>query len=307
MKVISGLSHIHGLSLALGFFDGIHTGHAVVIKNAVRFAKQNGVKTGVILFREHPREFFTGKKFQHIIEFNDKIAMLNKMGVDYVFLMNFDADMAKMSAQDYMEKMIMPYLQPSAITTGYNHTFGQGGLGSVELLEKYSKDFNFKYFQIPQITAYNHSISSTLIRNAIKDSDFDLAKKLLGYHFYIKSPVIHGRKIGRTINFPTANLIYPDSIVNIETGVYYVYVSAKSKTYRGVMNYGMRPTIDKSEISAVPEVHLIDFSGNLYGNIIKVSFVTKIRDERPFASLTELKSQIEKDCKFANSYPYSNA
>lgn len=302
MKVINGLSYIHELSLALGFFDGIHIGHAVVIDNAVKYAKQNGIQSGVILFKSHPREFFSGQKFKHIIEFNDKITLLNKMGVDYVFLLDFDNNLAQMSAQDYMEKIILPYFRPAAITTGFNHTFGQGGSGTPKILEKYSKDFNFKYFQIPQITAFNHSVSSTIIRNAIKSSDFTLAKQLLGYDFYIKSPVIHGREIGRTINFPTANLIYPDSVVNIENGVYYVIVNANGNVYKGVMNYGLRPTVDKSDVIPVPEVHLLGFSGNLYGKIIKTSIIAKIRDERPFGSLKDLKAQIQKDCLFAEAY-----
>lgn len=302
MKVINGLSHIHELSLALGFFDGIHIGHAVVINNAIKYAKLNGLKSGVILFKSHPRAFFSGQKFKHIIEFNDKISILNSMGVDYVFLLDFDNNLAKMSAQDYMEKIILPYFRPAAITTGFNHTFGQGGSGTPKILEQYSEAFNFKYFQIPQITAFNHSVSSTAIRNAIKGSDFTLAKQLLGYDFYIKSPVIHGREIGRTINFPTANLIYPDSIVNIENGVYYVKVNVNGNIYKGVMNYGLRPTVDKSDVIPVPEVHLLGFSGNLYGKIIKTSFIVKIREERPFKSLEELKAQIQKDSLFAQSY-----
>lgn len=302
MKVVNGLSHIHELSLALGFFDGIHIGHAVVINNAVKYAENNGIQSGVILFKSHPREFFLGKKFKHIIEFNDKIALLCQMGVDYVFVLDFDNNIAQMSAQDYLEKIILPYFRPVAITTGFNHTFGQGGSGNPEILAQYAEAFNFKYFQIPQITAFNHSVSSTAIRNAIKGSDFTLAKQLLGYDFYIKSPVIHGREIGRTINFPTANLIYPDSVVNIENGVYYVKVNANGNVYKGVMNYGLRPTVDKSDVIPVPEVHLLDFSGNLYGKIIKTSVIAKIRDERPFGSLEELKKQIQKDCLFALSF-----
>lgn len=306
MKVISGLTHIHGLSLALGFFDGIHLGHAVVIKNAVKFARENNTKSGVILFRSHPREFFTNQKFKHIIQFNDKITMLSRLGVDYVFVLDFDEKMAKLTDYEYLENVILPYFQPKAITTGYNHTFGCGGEGTPQKLEKYAKDFNFKYFQIPPITTECTTISSTAIRNAIQNSDFELAKKLLGYHFYIKSPVVHGRKIGRTINFPTANLVYPEDIVQIENGVYYVSVNTNSNSYKGVMNYGLRPTIEDSDPIPVPEVHLLDFSGNLYGNIIKVSIIAKIRDEKPFASLTELKNQINKDCDFAQNYPFNN-
>ena len=302
MKVIGGLSHIHGLSLALGFFDGIHIGHAVVIKNAVKCAKIFNTQSGVILFRKHPRETFTGKKNENILEFNEKLNMLNRLGVDYVFLLDFNEDFAKMTAQDYLENVILPYFQPVAVTTGFNHTFGMGGEGSPELIKKYSDDFGFKYFQVPPIATQNTLISSTSIKNAIKNSNFELAKDLLGYGFYIKSPVIHGRKIGRTINFPTANLIYPEDVVKIELGVYFVIVSANRKNYRGVMNYGLRPTVEKGDVIAVPEVHLLDFSGNLYGNIVKVSPVAKIREERPFKSLTELKEQITKDSKFAENY-----
>ena len=304
MKVIGGLSHIHSLSLALGFFDGIHIGHAVVIKNAVKYAKIMNTQSGVILFRKHPRETFTGQKNENILEFNEKLNMLNRLGVDYVFLLDFNEDFAKMTANDYLEKVILPYFQPVAITTGFNHTFGLRGEGSPKLLKKYSEDFGFKYFQVPPITTKNSLISSTSIKSAIKNSNFELAKDILGYSFYIKSPVIHGRKIGRTINFPTANLIYPEDVIKIERGVYFVIVSTNRKNYRGVMNYGLRPTVEKGDVIAVPEVHLLDFSGNLYGNIVKVSPVAKIREERPFNSLNELKAQITKDSEFAANYPF---
>ncbi len=304
MKVIGGLSHIHSLSLALGFFDGIHIGHAVVIKNAVKYAKIMNTQSAVILFRKHPRETFTGQKNENILEFNEKLNMLNRLGVDYVFLLDFNEDFAKMTANDYLEKVILPYFQPVAITTGFNHTFGFRGEGSQKLLKQYSEDFRFKYFQVPPITTKNSLISSTSIKSAIKNSNFELAKDLLGYSFYIKSPVIHGRKIGRTINFPTANLIYPEDVIKIERGVYFVIVSTNRKNYRGIMNYGLRPTVEKGDIIEVPEVHLLDFSGNLYGNIVKVSPVAKIREERPFNSLNELKAQITKDSEFAANYPF---
>ncbi|MBQ2645360.1 riboflavin biosynthesis protein RibF [bacterium] len=305
MKVVTGLEYVNNISLALGFFDGIHLGHAVVINNAVKFAKQNGAKSGVILFNSHPREFFNGKKIKNIIEFNDKINKLNQLGVDYVFLLNFDADIANMTYSAYMEKIILPYFRPIAITTGYNHTFGMGGMGNTKILKEYAKDFNFKYFEIPPITTDNRTISSSAIKNAIKNSDFELARDMLGYDFYIKSPVVHGRQIGRTIDFPTANLVYPENIEEIEKGVYYVNVHTHSVTYKGVMNYGLRPTVDKNDFTPVPEVHLIGFSGNLYGQIIEVSIIAKIRDERPFKSLNELKEQITKDCNFAKNYPTS--
>lgn len=302
MKILNQLIPVHNLSLALGFFDGIHLGHSVVIKNAVEYAKQHNLKSGIILFNTHPKEFFTGNKVQNILTFDDKVAILNKLGVDYVFLLDFNEKIAQMTPSEYMEEIILHYFRPQAISTGFNHTFGKGGVGNSETLYQYAKDYNFKYFQIPPITSNDTTISSTAIRNAVENSDFELAKSLLGYHFFIKSPVVHGREIGRTINFPTANLIYPDNIVRPETGVYLTYVATNNKIYRGILNYGFRPTIDLNDIEAVPEVHLLDFSGNLYGHILKVSFVAKIREEQHFKSLMELKNQIAKDYQFAQNY-----
>lgn len=302
MKILNQLIPVHNLSLALGFFDGIHLGHSVVIKNAVEYAQEHKIKSGIILFDTHPKEFFTGNKVQNILTFDDKVAILNKLGVDYVFLLDFNEKIAQMTPSEYMEDIILHYFRPQAISTGFNHTFGKGGVGNSETLYQYAKDYNFKYFQIPPITSNDTTISSTAIRNAVENSDFELAKSLLGYHFFIKSPVIHGREIGRTINFPTANLIYPDNIVRPETGVYLTYVATNNKIYRGILNYGFRPTIDLNDIEAVPEVHLLDFSGNLYGHILKVSFVAKIREEQHFKSLMELKNQIAKDYQFAQNY-----
>lgn len=306
MKIICGLETEYGLSLALGSFDGIHLGHAVVLKNTVKFAKENSVKSGVILFRNHPREYFSNGKFESIIELNDKLNMLSKIGIDNVYLLDFDSEIANMTAQEYFENIIIKVFRPSAVTTGFNHTFGRNGEGNNKTLEEYSKIYNFRYFSIPPVTSNNHDVSSSIIRQAVKLTDFDLAKDLLGYHFYIKSPVIHGRQIGRTINYPTANLIYPENIVKVPLGVYYVYVNTGGNTYRGIMNYGFRPTVDGSSRELVPEVHLLDFSGNLYGNIIRVSFVAKIRDEKKFSSLEKLKEQLKKDSNFAKNYNINN-
>lgn len=302
MRILNHLTQIHNLSLALGFFDGIHLGHSVVIKNAVEYAQQNHLESGIILFNTHPKEFFTGNKVKNILTFDDKVAILNKMGVDYVFLLDFNEKIAQMTPSEYMEEIILHYFRPKAISTGFNHTFGKGGVGNADTLRQYANDYDFQYFQIPPVTADNITISSTAIRNAVENSDFELAKHLLGYHFFIKSPVIHGREIGRTINFPTANLIYPENIVKPETGVYLTYVATNNKIYRGILNYGFRPTIDQNDVVAVPEVHLLDFSGNLYGHILKVSFIAKIREEQHFNSLTELKNQIAKDYQFAQNY-----
>lgn len=301
MKTYNGLIELPNLSLALGFFDGLHQGHKVVIKNAVNYAKQNGVESGVILFKEHPMSYIMRNYVKQLITLEDKMSMMEAIGVDNIILLDFDNTIANLSAQDYLKDILVKYFSPIAITTGFNHTFGANRLGNSEFLRSFQSKYKFRYFEIPPITCNNVVSSSSSIRNAIMCGNLDLANSLLGYNFFIKSKVIQGQKIGRKIDFPTANFAYPENIVEIPTGVYLVEVDIEGETYRGIMNYGYRPTVD-DDYNLHAEVHILDFSEDIYGKVIKVSFITKIRNEIKFKELSELKYQIIKDLEFARSY-----
>lgn len=301
MKVIRKLETKPNLSLALGFFDGLHQGHKVVIKNAVNFAKENNAESGIILFKEHPMCYIMKNSVKHILTLDDKIEMLKELDVDNVIVLDFDKALAELSATSYLKDILIKNFSPIAITTGFNHSFGHNRQGNSAFLRKFQTIYNYRYFEIPPITCNHVVTSSSAIRNAISCGNLDLANSLLGYKFFIKGKVIHGDEVGRQIGFPTANFIYPKEIIEVPTGIYLVDVEVNDTTYKGVLNYGYRPTVN-SENKLTTEVHILDFNQDIYNSTIKVSFVTKIRNELKFESLSQLKSQIIKDIDFAQTY-----
>lgn len=301
MNIINTLDYKPNLSLALGFFDGLHQGHQVVVKTAVNFAKENNVESGVVVFREHPMSYILKNSIRQIITLDDKIDMLDKLDVDNVILMDFDENLANLSASQYLKDILVKHFSPLAITTGFNHSFGHNRQGNSEFLRKFQSQYNYRYFEIPPITCNNIVSSSSSIRNALMCGNLDLANCLLGYKFFIKANVIQGQKIGRKIDFPTANFEYPSQIIELPTGVYLVSVEVQNKLYKGILNYGYRPTVS-DDAKLLCEVHILDFNEDLYDQQIKVSFITKIRNEMKFGALDQLKSQIIKDLDFAKNY-----
>lgn len=301
MNVIRKLEFKPNLSLALGFFDGLHQGHQVVVKTAVNFAKENNAESGIIIFKEHPLSYIKKNSIKQIITLEDKIDMLADLEADNVIVLDFDEYLANLSASQYLKDILIKYFSPIAITTGFNHHFGHNRQGNSEFLRKFQSKYNYRYFEIPPITSNNIISSSSSIRNAVMCGNLDLANCLLGYNFFLRACVITGQKIGRKIDFPTANFTYPKEIVELPTGVYLVSVEVQGKAYKGILNYGYRPTVS-DEARLLCEVHILDFNDDIYGDQIKVSFITKIRNEMKFGNLSELKAQIINDLEFARNY-----
>lgn len=294
MQVFEELNINKGLSLALGFFDGMHLGHQAVIKSAVDFAKENNTKSAVITFQDHPCCFLFNVKPKYLMRRHDKINFLESLGVDYLYFLKFDEYLAMMDASEYMHDVIIKYFAPAAISTGFNHSFGAKRSGDVNLLCTLQKDFCYQYFEVPSVSYKNEVISSTRIRECLAEGNIELVNAMLGYNYFFDETVLEGEKLGRTLGFKTANLIYPDNLVEIGRGVYKVEVEHNGQKYLGVANYGLRPTIDHYE-NPVLEVHILDFDKDIYGEEIKVSFLKKIREEKKFDSLDELKAQIAQD------------
>ncbi len=301
MNIIENLEEKHNLSLALGFFDGLHEGHKVVLKTAVNFAKENQIESGVIIFKQHPMSYIMKNSIKQIISLEDKIHMLENLGLDNAILIDFDKTLANLSAHSYLKEILIAKYSPAAITTGFNHSFGAKRQGNSDFLRKFQSQYNYRYFEVPPITCNNVVTSSSSIRNAIMCGNLDLANSLLGYNFFLRAPIIHGQKLGRKLDFPTANFNYPKEIVEIPTGVYLVEVELLNKKYKGILNYGYRPTVT-DDAKLLCEVHILDFNEDVYDEEIKVSFITKIRNEMKFAALSYLKAQIIKDLEFAKNY-----
>ena len=294
MEIIRELKQIPNLSLALGFFDGVHLGHRAVIEGAVEFAKIINCQSAVVTFREHPYCFFTGVSPKYILTLEDKYKYLDECGVDYVIELDF-ASICKMTPLQYLEDILVKYFYPRAISTGFNHRFGVDKSGNVKFLSDNQDKFDYVYFATPPQSIYGDMISSTAIRQFIKNGTVDMAIPMLGRKFQVSGSVIKGRELGRTIGYPTANIIYPLDIIEPPYGVYDVDVKLEdSSIHRGLANFGVSPTVSNDGI-AILEVYIIGFDGDLYDRDVQVSFTKMIRPEIKFASIDELKTQIEFD------------
>ena len=272
------------INLVLGFFDGIHIAHKELIQSAVKLGK-----TILITFKESPAIFFK-KPYKYIYPREYSLNKIKDLGVNEILEFDF-SQIAGMAAEDYI-KFIVEKFSPKAIYTGFNHTFGANKSGSPELLKKMEEKYNYKYHCIPPIEDNGEIVSSTLIKTLIQAGNIERANRLLGTNFFIENIVEEGAKIGRTIGFPTANINYPKNIIELPYGVY----SIKYNEYSGVLNWGMRPTVNNT-LKPIAEAHIIDFNENLYGKKVRLEIIKKIRDEKKFENLDELKAQINKDIK----------
>jgi riboflavin kinase/FMN adenylyltransferase len=297
LEIYGELKEIPNLSLALGFFDGLHLGHQAVISCAVDFARNNGKKSAMITFKSHPSHVLSDNPVKYIIRKSEKYEMLEELGLDYVIELDFEK-VYKMSPQEYLKDVLVKYFSPVAISTGFNHKFGADQSGNVRFLADNQVVYNYLYFGTPHQDVYGQIISSSAIRRAISNGDFYLVSSMLGRKFNVRAEVVHGNHLGRTIGYPTANIVYPDVLVPPKYGVYDVSVQlSDGRMYRGLANFGVKPTVSESLDTPILEIYLLDFDGDLYGQTINVEFTKFIRLERKFASLEELKSQIDQDLR----------
>lgn len=274
------------VSLILGFFDGVHAGHRKVIKTAVDYAKENNLKTILLRPDIAPAEFF-GKSFSYIFPRNRNFELIHSLGVDEIKPI-FMQDSAKTSAADFLNEIVNKY-NPASITTGFNHTFGTNRSGDSKLLGINQEQYGYKYFCVEPCIIDDNLVSSTYIKQQLLEDKLEYANKLLNSSFYIEGIVQKGNQLGRKLGFPTANLTYPEKLVKIPYGVYKV----KANNKPAILNWGIRPTIGESK--EVLEVHIPNYEENLYNSSLKIEFIKKIRDEKKFATIEELKEQISKD------------
>lgn len=294
MQIFTELNKNQNLSLALGYFDGVHKGHQKVILSAVNFARENGNKSAVITFQDHPCCFFYGVCPKYILTRDDRLKHLEALGVDYVYILDFNAKLCLLSAEDYLKNVLINNFSPKSISTGFNHYFGAKKSGGVDLLTANQKKFGYKYFEIPPQKNFNDTISSTEIRKLLSDGNIQSANEMLGYNFAISGKVIEGQKLGRKIGFRTANIIYPPELIDLPFGVYSALVNHNGRQYKGIANFGIRPTVSDTCTCSL-ETHILDFDKDIYGDEISVEFLKMIRPEKKFSSVEELKNQICQD------------
>ena len=287
------------LSLALGFFDGVHTGHKKVIENCVKRANENNIKSALLTFTNHPRCIINKQEPKYILDFQSRLKHIERLNVDYCFVYDFNNYFLNLDYCDYLKNILINNFHPKFITTGFNHYFGKNRMGTCEKLKINEQRFGYVYNKIEPFKLDNEIVSSSLIREKLSTGDVEKANRMLSYNFYIEGKIIEGKRLGRTIDFPTANFLYKKNIIQIPYGVYAVIVNIDGKEYQGVLNFGLRPTVNEKDKEPLCEVHILNFDKNIYKQDIKVELIKKIRNEIKFRSINDLKNQIASDINFA--------
>ncbi len=281
------------LHLALGVFDGVHAGHQAVIAAAVDAASRDGGEAWVVTFSPHPiRVIAPGKAPSSLLAtLDEKAAVVSSLGIDGLLVIRFDEDFSKTGAEEFVGKLASGNV--ASVSVGEDWRFGSRRLGDVEMLRRLGESLGFTLNAVSPVMWDGERISSTRIRQAIRDGNFDAVENMLGRPYEVSGTVIEGKKLGRQLGFPTANIRLGDLQVP-KNGVWTVTVDVGLK---GVANLGMRPTV--GGIEKLLEVHLLDFTGDLYGKTLRIRFGNFIRGERKFGSVEELKDQITKDVAVA--------
>lgn len=299
MEIYNSLVQNENVSLALGFFDGVHLAHQKLIKKTSALAKTNGIKSALLTFRESPASIIFGTEPVYITPFEEKARLIEELGIDYLYVLDFN-EFKSMRAEEYIKEVLIKTFCPKYIITGFNHTFGLNREGTGELLKKFNSVYN--YVEIEPVSILNTLVSSTNIKKAIKEGEIEIANKMLNRNFSIKGKVVKGAQIARKLGYNTANIFWNEKIVKPGYGVYSGLVDYEGASYAALINFGIRPSVDK-DLKETLEVHLIGFEGNLYDKTIEVEFSSKLRDEIKFNSLEELKNQIDKDYETLKNSP----
>lgn len=281
--------------VTIGTFDGVHAGHQQILGPLKLEAARIGGETVIITFHPHPRKVVANSQPIRLINtIEEKIQLLDRQGIDHLVVVPFTAEFSQQSPEDYIEKFLVKKFQPHSIIIGYDHRFGQGRKGDYKLLEALSPKFGYKLMEIPAQVINENTVSSTLIREAVLRGDISAANALLGYNFFFEGKVIHGKKLGRELGYPTANIhIENEEKLIPGNGIYVVEVVVGVKVYGGMMSIGVRPTIGITERTI--EVNIFDFDEDIYDQYIRVAVLKYLREEKKFNNLEELKDQLAID------------
>jgi riboflavin kinase/FMN adenylyltransferase len=288
---------LRGAAVAIGNFDGVHRGHKAVIAAALARGRALGRPSAALTFEPHPRAFFNpDEPLFRLTPEAAKLRLLAATGLDGAIVLTFNSDLAKLSAEDFVQRVLVDRFAVSGAAIGFNFHFGANRAGSPQFLQSQGKQHGFAVDIVPPLLDGGRPVSSGPIRAALAAGRLDDAAELLGYPWFVSGTVIHGDKRGRELGFPTANLQL-DPACALRHGIYAVRTAAAGQRYNGVASFGRRPMFDNGAV--LLEIFLFDFAGDLYGANIDVSFIAWLRDEATFASATDLIRQMQEDSRLA--------
>ena len=310
MKVIRGIPPSllrTPCALTIGNFDGVHLGHQALLKELRAYAKVHQLQTCLLTFEPHPKEFFAPQQAPtRILSLRDKLDALKKTDIDLVVVEHFNANFSKKTPDEFVHDILVQGLNTKHIVIGDDFHYGAKRAGNIDSLRVAGQQYGFSVHALDTVNDSQYQrIYSTAIRNALSHGDLELAKQLLGRPYMISGHVIHGKKLGRNLGFPTLNLALTNQFNQrppAMTGIFVVQVHGLSQNpIPGVASLGYRPTVDNSG-RVLLETHLFDFNKEVYGSLIQVEFLKKLRDEAKYSDLTSLQNAIEADANAARNY-----
>lgn len=299
MKVFNSISNFTSKTktiITIGIFDGVHMGHQAILKKVIHQAKKANLESAVLTFFPHPRMVLQQDlEIKLLNTIDEKTSLLQDLGIDNLIIHPFDLDFSRLSAEEFVKDVLVNKLNIQKIIIGHDHRFGRNRTATINDLIEYGKEYNFDVEQITAQEIDEIAISSTKIRKALEEGNVALANNYLGTEYFISGTVIEGKKIGRTINFPTANIQISENYKLIpKIGAYIIAAKLDTKTILyGMLNIGYNPTIANDTLSI--EAHFFNFNKNVYSQKIKILFLERLRDEKKFNSIEELKTQLEAD------------
>ncbi|MBW8362296.1 MAG: bifunctional riboflavin kinase/FAD synthetase [Kaistella sp.] len=306
MKIIQNFTDYHEktpLALSIGMFDGVHLGHQSIIRKLNAISEKKNLESAVLTFWPHPRTIFNPNDDLKLLNtLDEKTYLLQKNGIRHLFLKEFDEAFRNLNGEEFVRQILVKKLNVKHLIVGYDHTFGKNKSGDFSLLQKMSSEYGFDVEQVEAVDFQDKHISSTQIRNALAVGIVKEANEMLGYIYSVSGRVIDGKKIGRTIGYPTAN-ITPDPLKLLpKKGAYIVEVFVKNRKYKGMLSIGTNPTVDGDSLST--EVYILDFNDDIYGEEISVNFRDFLHDEIKFESLEKLIERLNEDKSLTENYSF---
>lgn len=306
MKIIENLKNYTEKTakvLSLGMFDGVHLGHVSIINQLKEIAQKYDLETAILTFWPHPRKVFNpNDELQLLNTLEEKIALLEKAGIEVVFLQEFDENFRNLTGEEFIEQILVEKLNVKHVIIGYDHVFGKNKSGNFDLLQQLSEKLGYDVAQLKAVKEGDFNISSTKIRNCLGNGNIIGANKMLGYHYSVSGKVVDGKKLGRTISYPTANLEINELKLLPKKGAYIVEVSVKNKFYKGMLSIGTNPTVNGEKLTV--EVYILDFNEDIYGEEITVKFRDFLHEEIKFESLEKLIERLDEDKRLTEEFEF---
>ena len=306
MKIYNSIQEIPKINkpiVTIGTFDGVHQGHRKIIDRLQKAKQETGGESFIFTFHPHPRQvlFPNQTDLKLLTLTNEKLDLLEQAGIDHVLVYPFTKEFSQQSAHSYIKDILVDAIGVKQLIIGYDHRFGNNREGNIDTLKKYAAEYNFSVEEIPAHEIDSINVSSSKIRKALEEGDIKTANTFLGYNYFISGRVVDGKKLGRTIGYPTANIDIEDAAKLIpKIGVYAVTVMVDGVLHKGMMNIGYNPTTD-TDNKIKTELHIFNFDSTIYGCNLTLQIKARLRDEEKFASLDELKKQLHADKEHALS------